>query len=63
MNQPGYQEITKEASTIPIHWVSDRDQVVDATPMLQMGIAVLSTLLFQYMSVGKVRPFTVIFSP
>lgn len=63
MNQPGYQEITKEASTIPIHWVSDRDQVVDATPMLQMGIAVLSTLLFQYMSVGKVQPFTVIFSP
>ena len=31
MNQPGYQEITKEASTIPIHWGSDRDQVVDAT--------------------------------
>lgn len=62
MNQPGYQEITKEASTIPIHWGSDRDQVVDAT-YAAMGIAVLSTLLFQYMSVGRVRPFTVISSP
>ena len=31
MNQPGYKEITNEASSIPIRWMSDHSQSVDAT--------------------------------
>ena len=31
MNQPGYKEITNEASSLPIRWMSDHNQTVDAT--------------------------------
>ena len=31
MNQPGYKEITNEASSLPIRWMSDNSQSVDAT--------------------------------
>ena len=31
MNQPGYKEITNEASSMPIRWMSDHSQSVDAT--------------------------------
>lgn len=31
MNQPGYKEITNEAFSLPIRWMSDHNQTVDAT--------------------------------
>ena len=31
MNQPGYKEITNEASSLPIRWMSDHNQTVDAS--------------------------------
>ena len=31
LNQPGYKEITNEASSLPIRWMSDHNQTVDAT--------------------------------
>ena len=62
MNQPGYKEITNEASSLPIRWMSDHNQTVDAT-YAAMVIAVLSIPLFPFTRDGKMYLFTVISLP
>lgn len=62
MNQPGYKEITNEASSLPIRWMSDHNQTMDAT-YAAMVIAVLSIPLFRFTRDGKMYLFTVISSP
>lgn len=62
MNQPGYKEITNEASSLPIRWMSDHNQTVDAT-YAAMVIAIRSIPLFRYTRDGKMYLFTVISLP
>lgn len=62
MNQPGYKEITNEASSLPIRWMSDHNQTVDAS-YAAMVIAVLSIPLFPFTRDGKMYLFTVISLP
>ena len=51
MNQPGYKEITNEASSLPIRWMSDHNQTIRSIP------------LFRYTRDGKMYLFTVISLP
>ena len=62
MNQPGYKEITNEASSLPIRWMSDHNQTVDATYAAN-GNRIRSIALFRYTRDGKMYLFTVISLP
>lgn len=59
MNQPGYKEITNEASSLPCQTITRLWMLL----MPQMVIAVLSIPLFRFTRDGKMYLFTVISSP
>ena len=63
MNQPGYKEITNEASSLPIPFGCRTITRLWMLLMLQMVIAVLSILLFPFTRDGKMYLFTVISLP
>ena len=62
MNQPGYKEITNEASSLPIRWMSDHNQTVDATYAAN-GNSSSEYILFPFTRDGKMYQFTVISLP
>ena len=62
MNQPGYKEITNEASSLPIRWMSDHNQTVDATYAAN-GNSSSEYTIVSVTRDGKMYLFTVISSP
>ncbi|MFR3960019.1 MAG: hypothetical protein ACLTZB_02820 [Streptococcus salivarius] len=62
MNQPGYKEITNEASSLPIRWMSDHNQTVDATYAAN-GNSSSEYTIVSFTRDGKMYLFTVISSP
>ena len=53
MNQPGYKEITNEASSLPIRWMSDHNQTVHATYAANGNSNSEYTIVSVYEEMGK----------